>query len=598
MKSSDERAPGELDACLAELDAGEDFVSAFEQLLRDLPPDRSNRLMLLHREGRGAWYPLLLGGSGTALFLGNAQSGTWLPLALNGYRVVVVDRAAARVRFARHRARAHARDAAWFVVAGDGSRLPFADGAFDVVVQEEGLPGTRGSEFAHDVAECRRVCRGELVLTAENRLAYKRSTGRRGDFRVAPPWTWARKVIAPRAGQRTLSGYRAALASPEFEPARAFALYPHARDFTHVVSLEQPWPKLLLGPKERKNKLKLVGHALGLFPVLTPAFALIAARRDARGGETRLDRALEALAERIGEPRPRAEHWTATRGNSAVVLTALEDSGAEPSDPRGRWALHLPMSPKEKYELGRHSRNLRLLRERFPDFPAPEHLFTGEVEGMWLVVERRVEGLGAPQLSGDREFAARLFARVARDYSALVTEAASPLGEDDLAELVDAKFELVGRYARLPETRKSLERTRGEVRELLGGLVVPRVFYHADLRGKHVRVRPDGEVVGYLDFGASEFADLPYFDLLHLVVHERMIEEASGKAGHAWRVVRDGTGLREHERRALDDYSARLALPAEYRRAIETAYPVLVAAMAEKNWDYSRPHWLHRHFGF
>ena len=32
-------------------------------------------------------------------------------------------------------------------------------------------------------------------------------------------------------------------------------------------------------------------------------------------------------------------------------------------------------------------------------------------------------------------------------------------------------------------------------------------------------------------------------------------------------------------------------------RAIEGLYPVLVAAMAEKNWDYSRPRWLHRQFG-
>ena len=33
------------------------------------------------------------------------------------------------------------------------------------------------------------------------------------------------------------------------------------------------------------------------------------------------------------------------------------------------------------------------------------------------------------------------------------------------------------------------------------------------------------------------------------------------------------------------------------RRALEELYPVLVAAMAEKNWDYSRPRWLHAGFG-
>ncbi|HUR27571.1 MAG TPA: hypothetical protein VM509_05245, partial [Planctomycetota bacterium] len=54
--------------------------------------------------------------------------------------------------------------------------------------------------------------------------------------------------------------------------------------------------------------------------------------------------------------------------------------------------------------------------------------------------------------------------------------------------------------------------------------------------------------------------------------------------------------LRENERRALDLYRERLGLDERFRRALEELYPVLVAAMAERNWDYSRPRWLARQF--
>ena len=84
--------------------------------------------------------------------------------------------------------------------------------------------------------------------------------------------------------------------------------------------------------------------------------------------------------------------------------------------------------------------------------------------------------------------------------------------------------------------------------------------------------------------------------MLHLVAHERK-HEANLTAAQAWRIVRERTLLREHERDALDLYCAELRLSEDVRSALEALYPVLVAAMAEKNWDYSRPRWLARQFG-
>jgi len=157
---------------------------------------------------------------------------------------------------------------------------------------------------------------------------------------------------------------------------------------------------------------------------------------------------------------------------------------------------------------------------------------------------------------------------------------------------------LVRAFAAVPETLRRLDTMERLAREALVGSEFPLVFHHADLRSKHVQVEgPSGRVLGYLDWGSSEEPGLPYFDLLHLIVHERKQEAGLG-AGDAWRAVCGPAARRRpHEERALADYCARLGLDASFRAAVEDAYPVLVGAMAEANWDYSRPRWVHRQFG-
>jgi len=150
-------------------------------------------------------------------------------------------------------------------------------------------------------------------------------------------------------------------------------------------------------------------------------------------------------------------------------------------------------------------------------------------------------------------------------------------------------------HAAVPETIARLERMLGEARAQLLGRSLPLVYYHADLRAKHVQVDAQGNLLGILDWGTAEAEGLPYFDLLHLVVHE-VKQEHGLSAGAAWRrlLARE---LRDYERECLERYCTAIGLEANVARVIEELYPVLVAAMAEKNWDYSRPRWLQRQFG-
>jgi SAM-dependent methyltransferase/aminoglycoside phosphotransferase (APT) family kinase protein len=601
--------PTELDGALgraiAALEGGAAFKAAYEALLLEISDETADRLMQLQREARGTWLVLLRAIAPAehkprALLIGDALSGTSVPLGYTGFRTTLYDRSALRLRFAELRNRALTPgDEVRSVLRGDETRLPFEDGEFDLVVQEAPLDARDGdADFA--VAERRRVCSGEWVWIADNRFAYKRSSGRRGVFRVPSPIEYARRVLHP-SGERSLAGYREACAAPSFAPPRAFALYPDAREFTYVVGLDGEFPSLEVGPKERDNKLKLLGASLGLFPLFTPSFALLSARREHANAPPRVERLLDELAKRTGEPRGELEHVVATRGNTALLMTRRPpslagDSESARDDGRGEWCVHIGLSAAQRSQLATHARFLELISRRFPAVPVPQPLFHGEFDGLYLTCERRARGLTAPQHTGDLAATRTLLGDTARVLAELVVEPARPMDEADFESLVARRFALVERFCGHPDTAANLRRMLERARASLLGRAFPRVLYHADLRSKHIQVDARGHIVALLDWGSGEERDLPYFDLLHLIAHER--KQAEGwDAKRAWALVRERTDLRDYERAALDDYSARLGLDDEYRRTLEALYPVLVAAMAESHWDFSRPRWLRRQFG-
>ncbi len=571
-----------------ELDRGAPFKASLEKLLLALDDGEAEMLMLVLREGRGAWHVLSKISAGRALFVGSAFSGAIIPLASSGFEVTVLDRSSLRARFGAHRDRALAPGRTRSIVfrAGDDSpRAPFRDASFDLVVVD------RAPNIA--LGELRRICRGELVLVADNRLGYKRSSGRRGDFRVPNPLEWARDVANPRDAERTLGGHRRALALGGFERPRAFALYPHSREFSHVVALDAPLPSLTIGPKERQNLIKIAAHRVGLFPIFTPSFALFAATKTLARSKPRIDDVLDELAAKLGEPRPELEQLIATRGNTAVLLTRPAHPNSD--DPRGRWCLHVPLSPQQRAQIVRHHAVLARLTNEFPTVPAPQALFQGAIGGLFLTCERRLGGLTAPQLTGDLDAAAAMFADCAKLLAELVVRPAAPFERADFERLVRAKCELVASFAGVASASAAIRELANELERSLVGARLPLVLYHADLRSKHVQVDERGRVLGVLDWGSSEDCDLPLFDLLHLIVHERK-QEAGLSAARAWRIALDRSELRDHERAALDGYCAKLGIDDGARRAIERLYPILVGAMAEKNWDYSRPRWVYRQF--
>jgi aminoglycoside phosphotransferase (APT) family kinase protein len=208
----------------------------------------------------------------------------------------------------------------------------------------------------------------------------------------------------------------------------------------------------------------------------------------------------------------------------------------------------------------------------------------------------RASGWTAPQSSGDRPRIARMLGEVAEHFSTLVTVDASPWTAEVFERQIGARFDKVIEHANVLSTVTRLKRLRAEMRERMVGQRIPLVIYHADLRAKHVQIDRDGRVLAILDWGTAEVEGPPYYDLLQLFVHERKQEDGLSPE-QAWRIVRERRELRDEERAALDGYVEAIGLDPDVARAFEAMYPVLVAAMAETHWDFSRPRWLHKQFG-
>ena len=569
-------------------DSGAPYKGRLERMLRALSAEDADEVMMLMKESRGAPAALAAAGHRTALFIGDARSGAAMALAALGLTVTIVDRDADRLRYALARAEAYEPGSTRGVVGGDGPALPFSRDSFDLVMVEDGLPGPlTGRGF--DMEEVRRVAASEVLVAADNRLGYKRSTGRRGVFRRSP-LLLLREALRPSRGERALPGTRAAVRGP-WEEAKAFALYPHAREFSHVVGLDAPLPELSVGPRERRNRVKVAANRAGLFRWLTPSFAVRA--RVASGATDRADALLAALADEIGEPAPRVERLVATRSNNVLLLTAparRDEAGTS------EWAIHVPLQPFKRRMVRAHHDWMASVAARYQGVPVPETLFAGRAAGLEVAAARRLRGLDGTELTGDPRRTARMFEDVCEALARLLD--AEPTTVDDALwdSLLETRFERVLVQVTNAATRGRLEEM---IRRLRGALVGKRLrlgMYHADLRPKHVKVDAEGRLVGLMDWGASEERFLPFVDLLQLVIHQRS-QELGGHFGAAWKALSDPASRRPHEARALDRYVDLAGLDAATAAALLDAFPLFVAGMAERNWDYSRPHWVQRQFG-
>ncbi|MFT6361825.1 MAG: hypothetical protein ACJAZ8_000219 [Planctomycetota bacterium] len=599
-----------------------------EEWLLSLSSLDSARLAQVLRPSRGAWLlSVETPEPGTALLIGNSLSGTTIALARLGWQLTLVDNDASRLAIAKLRTESLVPEnktpvETHLCTTNDGS----LDGrSFDLVVMEEATAGSTWTlkQAAQLVRGAGQVGRssGMLAVTADNRLAYKVSTGERGEFRLVRPLPFLKRAFfGDRIGRphtptssRTLRAHRRAFRDLGSPRPKAVSLYPDRRDFSHVVDLNAPGTlRLTLGPKERANRVKMLGQSLGLFPVFTPSFALwspvtidgIVPLVSSGENANLIGRILSSIADNFGAQPPPPEHLVATRGNTAMIFTG-GDKG---------WVVRVPLGHRPAEATRLSLRHTNWLGGRFPksklEAVLPRPLFEGQVDGAYVVAETRMPGYGAGQLSGDPEAMGRVFAQAGELLAELVTEPAAIFDDEAFDGHFGAAFEEVSlRLGRGDQDEAgkrylpaNLQRLKQELRALVVGLEIPRVAAHSDLRPKHVIVQAEveagapevGTIRGIVDWSCLTPNGLPLFDLVHLILQERA---SCSSSKDAWEDLQNPERLTTAESAALDAYCAALDLPDAWRKAICLGYPILFGAVAERHWEYSRPHWLRRAFG-
>lgn len=576
---------------LEQAPSGSSWREFLEPFLADLPATQGDLVMMLMEESRGAWAVLLAQQPGTALFIGNAVSGTVAALATMGWKVTVADPSPERCAFAKMRDREYSPGQVSWVHAAH-HELPFQATSFDLVVRED---AAEGLDLAH-APRARELCklsRGAVVHLADNRFAYKRATGRRGHFRRHSPLSFLGQALFPPPGLRSLMGHRRELGSNH--AVRALALYPDGREFSHVINLDGGLPRLTVGPREKVNIPKVLAKKAGLLPLLTPSFALLSEA----AGASFTSRLLAFLAETIGEEAGQLDQLIATRSNCAMLMTAPAGVLAEEEQgPLARsWVIHIPLSPGKHRVLTRHVKFMGHAAAKFPVLNAPEVLFEGTFEGVYLCVSRRIGGWTAPHATDQPSQTGALAINLGRILSELVVRPTQAFSEGDFERLLGQRFERVAQKCHRMQTRDRVQKSTDALRENLVGAQLPLVFHHADLRAKHLIMDGDSKVRATLDFGSAEAEFLPLVDLLHHLGHQRKEVRRCGP-GQAWQELRDPALRAPHEDQALREQAQTLGLESHLVDAILDAYPLFVAAMAEANWDWSRPEWIHREFGW
>ncbi|MBI3820330.1 MAG: phosphotransferase [Planctomycetes bacterium] len=568
---------------------------AWEELLFTIPARAASAAEWGTRESVGAAALLARGGAeGPALVLGSGLLGTAPARAALGGEVVAADDNAARVEFVNLRARANNLTIRGVQINAD-KPLPFADATFASAIVPDAPAGLPGIGVANALAEARRVLKpgGDLIFLASNRFGYKRFTGLHGRFEKPGIAGLARRIFIDPTGERTLRGWRGEISRAGFVIFNECAAYVSHLDYHYLASLDRKrFPKLEIGPKERANVMKWIGYRLGLFPWLAPSFAIAAAAADGASitqqKETWMQHIARAALEAAGADgtAARVDHLLATRGNAALLLV---NGGA-----RGVVA-RVPLCGKED-RLGRvHLQFSERLRARIGGFPAPRPFGECNIRGARVWVEERLPGWNAAQFTGDANGRERTYLQLSRLLAQLRIEDAV-LDEPRIEELIHSRARLTASRVREAETANLILSVARAAGAALLGRRCPLVIAHGDLRAKHCLVGDAGEVTGLLDWGTAREPNLPLFDILHFIVHDRKQQFDATLDDAATSTLLDRS-LHPREERAIVEYCNLLGIDDALRAACERLYPIEVATTAFLNWDYDRPNWVKMNFG-
>lgn len=240
-----------------------------------------------------------------------------------------------------------------------------------------------------------------------------------------------------------------------------------------------------------------------------------------------------------------------------VLLPVADVDATEP-----HLVVKVGRHPSVNERLDAAAGGLQLIeRGRFVPSPTvPEVAFHGTVDGVTVIAEAVVEGIGfgaATTAKPDCEWAARVISWIA-DLGAASAHASAP---SMIAEALGEVIERLDQASGLRATERAFLRAGLERIGALPGLV--SVLQHGDPGPWNIRVQPDRGGITVLDWENAEPAGIPLWDLAFFLRSYGVL--AASRAGVRGRLPRSvaivtDAGLRRMARDALASHARRLGM--------------------------------------
>jgi SAM-dependent methyltransferase len=557
----------------------------------------------LTADGRYAWKVLLdLRPETVLLDLGCGLGNLSFNLAPHVARLYAMDLTWERIAFARRRFEgAGDRDHVVALAGGDGTHLPFPDGALDCVVlsgvlEWVGEAGTRGLDDGGKLVrawrmarsafgagsprevqrrfllEVRRVLKpaGQLFIAIENRTSYRyflgdadHHSGLRFSSLLPRPLANLYSIWAARRPYRTytysVAGYRRLLREAGFTQTEFFGLFPgysHMRQIVPVDGRRARWRST----PERRARARLARNRY-----VVPAYGIVA------GAEGRAPSLLDAMVASVESTlRP-------TLGPGRVEIHDLRVTAKDKGLLTARYGARpiLIKVPFGAPAIDGEAANARFLTRAKDGFAhglsiVPHHRGSGEVRNLRYFVEDRRPG------SPLHHEIARLGASRALPLVEALLQALNPSpgavggGFDGEAydRRVTRRLKVIAPLVGDPGLCAALDDV---FRDRLYGTKLPCGVEHGDFAHDNILVG-EREVCGLVDWEGATFDGIPLLDVLSYVEASRRIDEPGLSLKHTIPALARGEGGDRGEWAFIERQYRRLGVDLTYHDSLVCLY--------------------------
>lgn len=540
-------SPEELARTFERMDR-EGFEAGLDALFREVSDEDARTFQTyMLKEVRSAWRVLLPSLAGkTVLDCGSGWGNLSVGMARSAERVVGLDLSLQRVRFAARRAKHERLDNLSFITGGDGQRLPFADGTFDIAILNgvlewiptsaawDGDPRSVQVKFLRELARVTKPD-GMVCIAIENRFGFKYWLRARDEHTQIRYITllprWVANMVSQRRRSQPYREYTPSLSdchkiASEGGFANSKVWIPHGdyRNYDTLVPAHSP-RALAHATRSRRRPVRWMGKVVSHIPQLANAYIILAGKKPQEPNTACWQR----MASAGGRYAVQSDQAIRVLGTGSIVVFARD------TQTDAHVVVKLPLEPHALASCQQTVANIEaLLADSYTPvwfrslLPRPLGTY---IEGRETAfIQQQIPGATGAELAGIRrehtpltEKATALLTRWHKE-TALPTVLTTELYQTTVTPLIAHGIKMLSIL-----DRARAEKIEQTLRTTFTGRTLALVQFHGDFWLKNIIFDElSGEITGIIDWDRSALRGLPLFDLMHLLHMSRRLKQNSG----------------------------------------------------------------------